>query len=161
MEPREVVELLEMSHEHGVRVWVAGGWAVDALVGEQTRPHADLDLAVDAHHVDALVAALQEAGFNTAADMLPSRLEVAHPDTRRVDLHPVTFSADGSGAQANLEGLSPFHYGTDGFTTGTIDGHVVPCLSARQQLPFREGYDWRDVDHHDTSLLRDLITGAG
>ncbi|WP_411721535.1 nucleotidyltransferase domain-containing protein [Mycetocola sp.] len=30
--------------EHGS----PGGWAVDAVVGRQTRPHQNLDLAVDA-----------------------------------------------------------------------------------------------------------------
>jgi lincosamide nucleotidyltransferase A/C/D/E len=32
------------------RVWAAGGWGVDALVGHQTRDHRDLDLALDAAH---------------------------------------------------------------------------------------------------------------
>lgn len=29
---------------HGVPFWVDGGWGVDALLGEQTRSHRDLDL---------------------------------------------------------------------------------------------------------------------
>jgi lincosamide nucleotidyltransferase A/C/D/E len=40
---------------------------------------------------------------------------------------------------------------------GTIDGYRVPCLSGRQQLSFRHGYDWRQVDHHDVALLRAVI----
>lgn len=28
-------------------VWVGGGWGVDALLGEQTRQHSDLDLWLD------------------------------------------------------------------------------------------------------------------
>lgn len=28
------------------RWWVAGGWAIDLLVGRQTRPHADLDILI-------------------------------------------------------------------------------------------------------------------
>ena len=34
--------------EHGVDACVGGGWAVDALLGTQTREHADLDLWVPA-----------------------------------------------------------------------------------------------------------------
>ena len=47
-----------------------------------------------------------------------------------------------------------FRYAADGFTTGVVDGHEVRCLSARQQLEFREGYPWRDADRHDVQLLR-------
>ena len=43
----DVVEILSDLRAAGCRVWVAGGWGVDALVGRQTRPHRDLDLAVD------------------------------------------------------------------------------------------------------------------
>ena len=28
----------------GVRCWVVGGWGVDALIGQRTRPHKDLDV---------------------------------------------------------------------------------------------------------------------
>lgn len=41
----QVLELLEHSH---VRVSVDGGWGVDALLGYQTRNHADLDLVLAA-----------------------------------------------------------------------------------------------------------------
>jgi len=32
--------------EHGIAVWLTGGWGIDALLREQTRPHKDLDLLV-------------------------------------------------------------------------------------------------------------------
>ena len=32
--------------ECGANWWVAGGWAIDLLVGRQTRPHADFDVLV-------------------------------------------------------------------------------------------------------------------
>ena len=37
-----VVELLERAQ---ITVWIDGGWGVDALLGSETRRHADLDLA--------------------------------------------------------------------------------------------------------------------
>ncbi len=40
------VALLRLFAEHEIAVHVDGGWGVDALLGEQTRPHADLDIAM-------------------------------------------------------------------------------------------------------------------
>ncbi|MEU4480440.1 hypothetical protein AB0F68_20655 [Micromonospora sp. NPDC023966] len=61
--------------------------------------------------------------------------------------------------QAGLDGAE-FRYAADGFTTGVVDGRVVPCLSAAQQLRFRTGYPLRDVDRHDLALLRPLASAG-
>jgi tRNA nucleotidyltransferase/poly(A) polymerase len=37
------VRILDTLGQHGVDACVGGGWAVDALLGEQTRAHTDLD----------------------------------------------------------------------------------------------------------------------
>jgi lincosamide nucleotidyltransferase A/C/D/E len=39
----DVIEVVGALGPHGLNVWIDGGWGVDALVGEQTRDHADLD----------------------------------------------------------------------------------------------------------------------
>ena len=155
MEASQVVELLNMLDEARIRAWVAGGWAVDAAVGRQTRPHGDLDLAVDASQLDVLLALLRRHGFAVTVDWLPSRVELTAVNGRKVDLHPVAFRPDDSGIQAGLNGPG-FEYPADGFAVGTIDGRTVPCLSVAQQLRFREGYPPRDVDVHDIALLRNV-----
>jgi len=38
--------LVEYLEQHDLEVYIDGGWAVDALLGEHTRSHADLDIAV-------------------------------------------------------------------------------------------------------------------
>lgn len=137
--------------------WLGGGWGTDAVAGRQTRPHADVDLAIDADHLAGMLDVLRRLGFAVSADWLPVRVELEHPDGRVVDLHPVVFAPDGSGVQEGLDGAS-FGYAADGFGAGRIDGREVPCLSAAQQLTFREGYHWRDEDHHDVALLRAHLT---
>lgn len=45
MESNDVVKLYKLFEENGIEVWIDGGWGIDALLGEQTRPHQDLDIA--------------------------------------------------------------------------------------------------------------------
>ena len=100
-----------------------------------------------------LLAAL---GFVPREDWLPVRIELEDVLGRRVDLHPLRFAEDGSAVQASLGGTE-FYYPSDAFTTGCIAGRTVDCLTAQQQLAFREGYNWRSRDYHDVPLLRRWI----
>jgi lincosamide nucleotidyltransferase A/C/D/E len=43
-----------------IAVWVDGGWCIDALLGRQSRPHSDLDLAVDRRNVERLCGGWRE-----------------------------------------------------------------------------------------------------
>ncbi|NJC69094.1 amino acid transporter [Planosporangium thailandense] len=153
MKADQVVSLLHALHDRGLRAWVAGGWAVDAVAGRQSRPHRDLDLAIDAGQLSLARAVLADLGFALTVDWLPVRAELTAADGRKVDIHPVNFAADGSGTQAGLDGMT-FFYAADGFDEGRIAGERVPCLSVTQQLRFRQGYELRDTDHHDLALLR-------
>jgi lincosamide nucleotidyltransferase A/C/D/E len=139
----------------GCRCWVAGGWGVDALVGEQTRDHRDLDLAIDARCQADVLTALEGLGYSIETDWRPARVELAAAGSRRVDLHPVRFGPDGVGRQADLDG-GHFEYPAGCFTVGRIGGEPVPCLSADQQRRFRRGYALRDADRHDLALLAAL-----
>lgn len=151
MSAAEVLRVLALLE----RAWVAGGWGVDALVGEQTREHRDLDLALDARHEAAALEALARIGYAIETDWRPARVELAAADERWVDLHPVTFDAHGHGRQPDFDG-GHFDYPPECFVTGRIGGATVRCLSAEQQRRFHAGYALRDVDRHDLALLGGL-----
>ena len=153
-----LVDLLAVTtalHGADIAHWVAGGWGVDALVGRQTRPHRDLDLAIDADHLDQAVALLRPLGYRPETDWLPVRLELAADGERWVDLHPVAFDAQGDGRQAGLDGTC-FAYPATELVVGSIKGHLLPCLSAARQHVFHSGYPLRDVDVRDLALLAGL-----
>lgn len=40
----DVIEIVRLFESNAVDVWLAGGWGVDALLGEQPREHADIDV---------------------------------------------------------------------------------------------------------------------
>jgi lincosamide nucleotidyltransferase A/C/D/E len=161
VEDTDVFAVIGALDDARVRHWLSGGWGVDALVGRQTRPHRDLDLAIDAEHEAAAMDALAALGYSVETDWRPVRIEVAAPGDRWVDIHPVQFDAAGHGLQADLDGGAGYPYPPDGFTTGIIDGRVVPCLSAAKQLEFHTGYPPRAVDRHDIALLDEISRGSG
>ena len=152
----EVSEILGDLRRAGCRVWVAGGWGVDALVGHQTRLHRDLDLAVDARDEATAVAVLEGRGYQVETDWRPVRVELTNPGVGWVDVHPVAFNDNtGHGRQAGLD-RDQFDYPPDALTTGSLDGVKVQCLSAQQQIAFHRGYAPRPVDLHDLQILASL-----
>lgn len=151
-EADEMLIVLEALQAVRCRAWVAGGWGVDLLVGRQTRPHRDLDLAVDAAGLDRGLDALAALGYAADADWLPVRIELHRPGRGWVDLHPVSFDEHDDGVQAGPEG-TVFGYPRDSFVQGSLDGVGIACLSRVLQLTFHQGYELRDVDRHDLALL--------
>jgi lincosamide nucleotidyltransferase A/C/D/E len=160
----DVGTVLGIAHRAGYdRIWIAGGWGGDALVGRQTRIHSDLDLAVDVTQMalEHLLQAFGRHGYAVEADWRPSRVALIADGARQVDVHPIVFDAQGTGWQANAEGQEPFRYPEDAFAQGLIDGRVVDCLSVSLQLRFHRGYVQRERDNHDVALLKTLIGRGG
>ncbi|QFU89014.1 nucleotidyltransferase domain-containing protein [Amycolatopsis sp. YIM 10] len=152
MEASLVLHLLRRFGEAGVPVWIGGGWGIDALVGRQTRPHADLDLIHDQTREPAALAVLTEEGFAETLDLRPVRFVLDGP--AELDMHPVRFAEDGSAVQSADNNGATFTYPADCFVTGRIEGVEVPCLSVGRQLLFHQGYEPRERDLHDMAQLR-------
>jgi len=43
---QDVLNLCKGLETQGVKIWIDGGWAVDALLGKQSRPHEDVDIVI-------------------------------------------------------------------------------------------------------------------
>jgi lincosamide nucleotidyltransferase A/C/D/E len=152
MRIEDVIQVLDALDGARVRHRAGGGWGVAVLAGQQTREHRDLDLAVDAEDLDRCAAALSTVGYVAETDWLPARIELRASGDRWVDVHPVTFDKHGHGRQARLDGQH-FDYPPGAFTSGSIAGRRVRCLSAHQQRLFRSGYEHRPRDTHDLAQL--------
>ncbi len=126
---------------------------MDAVLGAQTRPHADLDLVGALADRDATIAALAPLGYLLAEDELPVRYVLRATGGRAIDIHTVTFDAEGGGLQPQPDG-STFRYPPEGFRgRGCIGGQPVRCLSAETQLLCHLGYEPDGDDRHDMYLL--------
>ena len=137
-----------------VAVWIDGGWGVDALLGRQHRSHEDLDLVVEISAIPSVLSVLAQHDYEVVEDHLPTRVVLRDTLSRQVDLHPVTFDAEGTAwqARASPDGTD-CEYPAEGFTMGAIDGEQLPCLSAELQLAHHLGYEPRPHDFEDMRRL--------
>jgi len=157
MRAEDVVEVVDALERTGVEVWIDGGWGVNALLGEQTREHDDLDVVVGVDDVPRLVVILGNVGY-TEIRTWPDSPEVfvlRANDDRRVDVHPVRFNDNGDGIQ-KIEGGREWAYPAAGFTgTGAIGGRPVRCLTPVVQVLCHSGYELKDTDVHDMRALHE------
>jgi len=151
---QDVLEVLESLTAADVRWWVAGGWAVDALVGEQTRAHDDVDVMVPVDALPTVETSLGELGFARADDSeLPAFLILRDPGGRQVDLYLLRFDSGGDGWQE----YSPTRW--DHFSAaelsgvGLIEGVEVRCLSPDALFAQFLGYTWGEKAIHDLTTL--------
>jgi putative acetyltransferase len=97
MTGRDAVELYKLFDQHGIPVWIDGGWGVDALLGHQTRKHDDLDIALRHSDVSALRKLLEGYGYRD----MPSdgswlcNFVLGDDHDHRIDIH--SFEIDVSG----------------------------------------------------------------
>src|SRR5688572_20566338 len=141
MEARSVLDVIATLERAGVRVWLDGGWGVDALVGEQTRDHDDLDCVIALSDAPVARDALAALGFAVSLDELPTRFVMQDRSDRHVDFHTVNIAATGAATQQLQDGtLAPYpHQGFSG--TGHVAGVRVACLTAAVQSLHHLGYD--------------------
>jgi lincosamide nucleotidyltransferase A/C/D/E len=154
MDAKDVLVVLRLLEQTHCPVWIDGGWGVDALLGRQTRPHADLDLAVALTDVplatDVLGAVL---GYGVTQDELPTRLELRTARDCRIDLHPLVFDEQGNGRQQLQDGSWGLYPAPGLTSSGAIGGQTVRCLSQELQLHFHLGYEPDADDRHDVVAL--------
>ena len=156
MVAEDVVDILDRLAAAGVSVSVAGGWAIEALLGRVTRDHGDLDLAVDATDVDRAIEAMAVSGLRIEVDERPARLALG--DGRRaVDLHPVQWDADGTGRQATGSGGEFVYPPGSTEARGWIGNREVRCLTPELLVTFHLGYEPRDIDRRDMAALAEQI----
>jgi lincosamide nucleotidyltransferase A/C/D/E len=153
----DVMAVLDAVRSVGCRFWLEGGWGVDALVGHQTRPHRDVDLDFDADFEDDVLDALAGLGYAVETDWRPNRVELAASGNRWVDLHPMVIDSEGNARQAALDG-GWHQFDKSWFTTGSLAGKPVPCMSVEAQRLFHSGYELRTVDLLDLAELDQLGT---
>lgn len=152
---------------------LVGGWGVDALLGEQTRPHKDLDVLIPLQSVDGILSLLADQGFRLAhlweenrfldgnhrlvGEPLPSAFVLDHDDGRQVDAHVYETRRE---KIVNLWETERVLHPGDLAVTGIVDGIAVRCMSAETQLVCHQGYELPQAHAEDVRRLQRFVGSA-
>ncbi len=156
MTAADVVDLYTRLEGLGVRIWVDGGWGVDALLGEQTRPHADLDIVIEQKDLPTLRGLLAGRGYSDVErdDTSPWNFVLGDDSGHELDVHAIVFDRAGNGMYGPVE-KGVMYPAASLSGTGTIDGHPVQCISVEYMVRFHTGYELHETDFKDVSALCD------
>jgi lincosamide nucleotidyltransferase A/C/D/E len=145
-----VLDVLDRLDAAGIEWWVDGGWGIDALLGEERRPHDDLDLVVRREEIHRLPALFPE--FTRDEEWWPARFVLRSGDGRQIDFHPVEFDERGDGWQELIDGSRGRYPAADLAGSGRIGGRQVRCITPELQLRHHDystggpdDIDWDDV----------------
>jgi lincosamide nucleotidyltransferase A/C/D/E len=158
MTAEDVVFILDRLDAGGVAAWLDGGWAVDAVLREATRPHEDLDLIVELDDVETMRRELAGDGFELVRGDPASNFVLRDGRGREIDVHPVRFDAGGDGIYRMANGRD-WTFPTAGFAgRGLVAGRQVQCLTADvQMLCHSTGYEPDAIDAQDMRLLNERL----
>lgn len=154
MTSTDVVKFYRELDKSGIEIWIDGGWGIDALLGEQTRPHADLDIFIQEKDVPKLRSLLDLKGYKEI------KLEIARPHNfvlgdeigHEIDVHVIVFDEKGSFSYGPIEDGERYPLATLS-GSGVINGEKVKCISPEWMVKFHTGYKLRESDFRDVSAL--------
>ncbi len=148
MSAEKAVELYNLFKDNDVEVWVDGGWGVDALLEEQTREHADLDIALDHKDEAKMKELLGQRSYKVVQTNDKSDWVYVFGDGQsQIDVHVFGFDEAGN----NIYGTK---YPRESLTgTGKINGQTVRCTSPEWMVQFHTRYEISDADRHDVKAL--------
>jgi lincosamide nucleotidyltransferase A/C/D/E len=162
----DVVSICKRLTTNGIQVWVIGGWGIDALLGEQTRFHKDLDVFILLDDVVRTCALLGHDGYTLKELWSENRPAV---DARMVETATAFILQSADGCEIDVHAIClddrsngvPVWEADEGFIftredlagQGTIGGLPVRCITPEKQMLCHTGYQIPDSQLHDLELL--------
>lgn len=154
MEAQDVLDVLKVLEDAGVKPTLEGGWGVEALLGAQHRDHDDVDLVIDLREVRPAVEALAEVGFDIVDHEGVQSVRLGDRYERVIDLRSVAHDAAGNAWVAPREpGDDEPDFPAESFTYGWVAGRQVPCISPDLQAAMKRRHDPSETDVADIVRL--------
>ena len=151
----DVLGFLRLTKSLGVDIWIDGGWAVDACLGEQTRRHADLDIVIEQRNLETLVTALRVLGWKDVPrdDTRPWNFVLGDDHGHEVDFHVIVLDEQGRGVYGPPENEDYWPAQALNWSGGVIAGLGVRCTSPEWLIASHSGYELKDKDLADIAAL--------
>ena len=147
---KDACEILRLALENKIKVFLDGGWGVDALVGKESREHNDIDLFAEEIDYNAFINVIKNYGFTeTVMEYTTENHTVWKDDKNRIiDLHKFAYTEN---KEIMFEGdIFP----SDVFSgKGKIGDIEICCIDAKKQVEFHRGYNFDENDVKDVFLL--------
>ncbi len=138
----------------GIEIWIDGGWGVDALLSEQTRPHTDLDIVIQQKDLQKVLELLRKRGYQNVErdDTRPWNFVLGDDRGHEIDFHVIVFDNKGNGIYGPTENGEVYPVGSL-LGIGNVDGHSVRCIAPEYVVKFHTGYKPSESDFEDISAL--------
>jgi lincosamide nucleotidyltransferase A/C/D/E len=163
----DVLKIYKYLSAHGIQVWLTGGWGIDALLEEQTRPHKDLDVIMLLDDVVQTCELLEGEGYALkelwsenlwVRDVHENKVATAFvlhdSEGREFDAHAMRLDDQGNGVPAwEADGGFVFKK-QDLAGVGLIAGIPVQCITPESQMLCHTGYEIPDKQLHNLELLQ-------
>ena len=146
----DVKQILQFAIDAEIKVFLDGGWGVDALLGHQSRSHNDIDIFVEKKDYHKFIQIIKDNGFyEIKMEYTTTSHTVWEDENKRIiDLHCFEYTDDD---KILYEGNC---FPLETFTgRGKVEDIEVSCIEPYSQVMFHLGYEFDENDMHDVKLL--------
>lgn len=159
---RAITQLAELFDQQGIKAWLGGGWALEALDNSYQRDHADVDFHVFAEDAPIVRVLLEEQGFNIV-DVMPNSF-VSERGKLRIEWELLWFENDEIVTYDNVVD-STYVWPSGAFPDekqGSLNGVKLYVMSPSALRKHKLDYDkgqvkLRQKDMKDLSRLKAII----
>ncbi len=150
----DVLAIYNLLESKGIKIWLDGGWAVDAQLGVQTRRHNDVDIAIETSDVTEFRQIMAEHGYKHVPRTgdKPENFVLGDDKGHEIDTHVFVWDEHSNGIYGPAENNDMWPAASL-LSMGNINGQPVRATSPECLVQFHTGYEVDADDWHDVQLL--------
>ncbi|MBI2355889.1 MAG: nucleotidyltransferase family protein [Candidatus Doudnabacteria bacterium] len=146
MTSKDIVEIYNKADKAGIKFWIDGGWCVDALLGQQTREHKDLDIAINADDLASFLKLAQAQGFKLSGMDGEYNFVLRDDKAREIDVHAFITNKKG-----NVVG--GIKYPKQSLTgKAKFEGQTVRCIAPEYMVQFIVPWAYKHKEKYKQDL---------
>ena len=149
----DACEIIQFALQNSIKVYLDGGWGVDALLGRETRIHNDIDLFVELKNYHDFIHVIKQHGFDEVTMEYTTDSHTVWKDDKQriIDLHCFEYTDDGILYERDVFPIETFS------GEGRIGDITISCIEPLSQVTFHLGNEHDENDVHDVMLLCEVF----